>query len=106
MAPLLLLTLALHACHARCLLYHHAFLSLLCLGSDRPIPALLRKSLLYFISVTALGDVQRAVREQRAWLLYLPTVAAVLLLMGRRELACLAGAAALHCLMAARGPPP
>jgi len=102
----LILTLALHAYHARCHLYHHPLLSLLCLGAlpPHPIPALLSKSMGYFIAVTVLGDVQRAIRGGEVWLLYLPSAAVLLFLVSflwggcPRFLACLAGVAGLHCL--------
>ena len=109
----LLFSLALHAHHARCHLYHHCLLSLFFLDAfqDHPIPALPRKSVGYFLAVTVLGDVQRAIRQEEAWLLYFPALVVFFFCFSclcaaiRRErlraLACLAAVAGLHCLFGA-----
>jgi len=105
MIRLLLLSLALHAFHAQCLLYHHCLVAYIALyHSEGRIPALLLKSLSYFISVTVLGDMHRV--KDEAWIMCFP---ALVVLLGIVQfslnlryltpLICLVSVVGLHCLI-------
>lgn len=106
MTPLiLLLSLVLHAYHVRNPHYHHSLLVLLAVGeTPGRIRELLRNAALYFLSVTAMGSVRRAIEEGETRSLYLPALAGLLAMLvpwypRARGLACVACALGLHGLL-------